>query len=561
MPSPAQNKFPALRQYSAITVRWLWFLGLSVVIAAVGAYVVSKETRPVYRATTLLIVDQQAPGQDTYTGLLASTQLIATYKVLLTEPLVLQKAADQVGGISEGQLQSHVQVTDQAGTQLINLQVDDTDPVRAARLANAIAGAFEQVQQQAATANYVSAQQVFSQQISQTSAQITSLTDQINALQAKDPFNQQIPALQQQLNSAQKNFEALQTLYAQLPAQQASVATSTHIFQPATPPTSPDHPRPLRYALVAGALGLVLAGCLVFLIELFGNRLHTSEQIEELMGVPVLAAIRAQKGANMLLSAPEASRNMRLAASFRALESNLSFIELERPLHTVVVTGAAPGEGKTMTAVNLAISLAQSGKRVLLVDADMRNPQIHNLLGIPNSNGLSQWLAHRSAPTFVSVFPDLPNLYVMPAGPCPPNPSQLLGTEQMQQMFKWSIGDPPGSGNVDMVIVDTPPLGTCVDAALVAGVADGTLLVVDGSRLRAGPILRVRDTLLRANATIIGIVLNRAERRQAVQQENYAYSQYHTLRTRSSETADAHVPVGMGQAGAEGSPTAKPPAG
>src|SRR5262249_23435104 len=159
-----------------------------------------------------------------------------------------------------------------------------------------------------------------------------------------------------------------------------------------TPPTAPDHPKALLNALIAGLVGFLIAASLVVILEFFDDRVHTSDELQVLVGASMLTTIGEAKSGNLLLGTANTQRNARLSLAFRNLEANLSFIGFDEPLRTVVVTSALPGEGKTTVAVDLAISLTQSGKRVLLIDADMHRPRVHEVLGLSNTGGLSLWL-------------------------------------------------------------------------------------------------------------------------------------------------------------------------
>lgn len=524
MPTQRLNISRYLRRIATTTVRWLWFLGLSTVLAGVGAYVVSRVIHPVYQATTLVIVDAQGTGDSSYTALLASDQLVVTYMSLITQPVVLQRVASQVGGVSPSALAQRTKVSDEPGTQIIQIQVQDTSPTRAAKLANGIAGAFITVQQEAADATYINAQQELTQKIAQTTDEINSLSSQIAVLQAKDPTDPQIQTLQHQLDGALSNRDSLQALHSQLAGQHLVEVDSVRVFQPATTPTQPDHPKPLFNAEIAAALGLAIAGSLVFLIELLDDRIRTNGELVELVGAPILTTIGDEDEDNVLLSTPNSPRNTPLAATMRTMEMNLTFMGLDEPLRTIAVTSAQRGDGKTTTSINLAVALAWRGKRVLLVDANLLNPQIHRLLDLPNAGGLSLWLTQGATHVPKYTLPYLPNLSVLTSGPTPPNPSQLLGSARMHELLNRNMSDPFGIGSEDVIVIDLPTMGTVETTSLVAGLADGTVIVADETHMRGGLILRAKDALVHANARIVGVVLNRARARQEQKQDTYDYT-------------------------------------
>jgi len=507
------DRTSALHEYLAVIARWLWLLGLCAVIAAGGAFAVSKMQPSVYRATTLLTINQQLPGQDAYSSLLASDQLVVTYEALISQPVVLTRAAHEVGGVSPTQLAQQVTVQDQPGTQIIQLSVDDTSPHRAAALANAVAAAFIAIHQESADAKLSSAEQQLEQQFKQIASQITSLSASIDALRAQDPKSPELAALQQQLQTASTRRDYLQTVNSQLITQNLAARDTILVFQPAVPPLRPDHPNALLNTAVAALLGLIVAACLAFLLELLDNRMHTSKRVEEFTGMPALATVGAGGQGSLLLSSDETSR---LAESFRTLRTNLSFQALERPLRAIVVTSPLPGKGKTTVAINLAASLARSGQRTLLVDADLHQPTIHRRLGLENSTGLSLCLLDAERPRPITSSPAVPQLSILTAGPTPPNPAELRGSGRMRRFLDTLFVGQPGQGDagmaVDVVVIDTPPVAAFVDAAVLAGQSDGAILVVDGRKSRPGHVLWAKDALTRARARILGVVLIQAPR-------------------------------------------------
>jgi capsular exopolysaccharide synthesis family protein len=192
------------------------------------------------------------------------------------------------------------------------------------------------------------------------------------------------------------------------------------------------------------------------------------------------------------------------AEGFRTLRTNLEFASVDSPIGTLLVTSAMPGEGKTVTAANLAIVFAQAGRRVLLVDADLRKPGVHTPFNIVNGRGLTTML--RGVDTDVASLAHLTeedNLRVLTAGPLPPNPAELLGSQRMRAVMDLLKAD------ADLVIFDSPPLEAVTDSAILSSLVDGTLLVVDTARSRRRAVRLAREALERAGANVLGAVLNR----------------------------------------------------
>lgn len=207
-----------------------------------------------------------------------------------------------------------------------------------------------------------------------------------------------------------------------------------------------------------------------------------------------------------------------VAEAYRVLRTNIQFSSIDNPLKTVLVTSSGPGEGKTTTVSNLAIVLAQSGAKVLLIDADLRKPKIHKVFDLQNQQGLTSILAE-SKP-FISFVNDtvMENLHIITCGPLPPNPSELLGSKKMKAFIEEV------KGCYDMVLLDTPPAGTVTDAVVMSTVADGVILVAASGQVTIDAVSRAKGLLTKVNANIIGVVLNKLEKNA---NGNYYYYYYY----------------------------------
>jgi succinoglycan biosynthesis transport protein ExoP len=295
----------------------------------------------------------------------------------------------------------------------------------------------------------------------------------------------------------------------------------------------PDLPVGPRKGLIMGMglLGGLLGGCvLAFLIESIDDRLQTSDEVESVAMLPSLAAIphfhgEAEKskrrngrgtgdgdlGASQLSPQLVAVRDAKSvsAEAYRNLRSALLLSSIDNPPRTIVITSAFPGEGKTTTAINVAIVLAQRGEKVLLVDADLRLGKLARVFGLIGSNiGLSTMLAEPSIYREIPApLPELPTLHVLPAGPRPPNPAEMLSSARMgEQLRQWSQ-------EYDRIVLDTSPLLAVSDTQSMAVYADAVVLVTRARMTRKRALLRARDMLLRINAPIAGVVVNDVDQR------------------------------------------------
>ena len=307
----------------------------------------------------------------------------------------------------------------------------------------------------------------------------------------------------------------------------------------ARPPGSPIQPRPLQNTLLGGAIGLLIMGAIAFLIEYLDDTIKTPEETSLAFGVPVIGFI-ADTGADGSdgegVAVAEAPRSP-LAEAFRVLRTNLEFANFDKPLQTLLITSLNPTDGKTTVATNLAISLLQGGKKVVLLDADLRRPRIHRLFKLANKIGLSDIFLRDGMRVSNAVIPweTNPDLKIITSGNLPPNPTELLGSAKMDDILTQA------KGIGDSVIIDSPPFAVS-DATVLAAKVDGVLLVLQPGQISFGVARAIVEQLERANATIVGIVLNRIPIQKGQYYGGYRYYnapyQYNEYSDTSSSNGD-----------------------
>jgi len=191
-----------------------------------------------------------------------------------------------------------------------------------------------------------------------------------------------------------------------------------------------------------------------------------------------------------------------VAEAYRQLRTNIQFSSLDKPIKTLLVTSSSPEEGKSTTLANLAITIAQTGSSVVLVDCDLRRPTIHELFGLQNTAGLTTMMVDTSLKRFPFQESGVPNLRVLPSGPLPPNPSELLGSRRMIEVIEQLKEE------ADYVLFDSPPVIAVTDAAVLATKVDAVLLVVSAGKTKRDLAQKARLLLDKVNANLIGAVLN-----------------------------------------------------
>lgn len=299
-------------------------------------------------------------------------------------------------------------------------------------------------------------------------------------------------------------------------------------------PASPDVPVNLALGLLAG-LG---AGTVVAVLrELLDTRIRTLEDVEASVDASVIGVIRHEPGATKHpLIVQEPPQSIR-AEAFRRLRTNLQFVAVEDDVNTIVLTSALPGEGKSTTAVNLAIALADAGQRVVLVDADLRRPSIAAYTGVERSVGLTTVLIGRAGLDDVVQPWGNGNLDVIAAGQVPPNPSELLGSTKMAALMEEL------AARYDTVLVDTPPLLPVTDGAILARLLGGAVVVVGAGTIHKPQLKDALDMLSTVSARVRGLVVNRVPVRDGGGY-GYSYEEYtsadptvHSMRRRRKRAA------------------------
>lgn len=300
--------------------------------------------------------------------------------------------------------------------------------------------------------------------------------------------------------------------------------SNVNVLDYARPQLTPSKPN-VRYNLMVGLIAaLVLALGLAFGLELLDNTLSSQEQVEERLGLAFLGIIPSLAGKDRQaphsdLVAFEQPKSA-VAECCRAIRTNLLFMSPERPLKSILVTSAGPRDGKTTSAASLAITMAESGKRVLLVDADLRRPRVHNAFKVANGSGLSSLILGEGTLGDTVKASGVPNLSLLTCGPIPPNPAELLHTDGFKKVLAQMMTE------YDQVIIDSPPVGAVADAVVVSTQVDGTLLVVKNQVTSRDLAKRAVRALRDVNARIFGAILNDIDLEDRQAGGYYYYSKY-----------------------------------
>ena len=306
---------------------------------------------------------------------------------------------------------------------------------------------------------------------------------------------------------------------------------------PATPPSRPTSPDPVRNMGLALLVGLALGLGLALLRHALDTKVRTEADIKALSDNPMLGGLPMVKtSSSQGLLSVETEPHSRHAEAIRRLRTNLMFVDVTTGKHSFVVTSAMPGEGKTTTAANLGLALADSGTRTLLVDADLRHPSVAKTMGLEGGVGLTTILLGETDPQDVIQRWGSTNLYVLPAGQIPPNPSELLGSKPMELLMARLLDD------YDFVLIDSPPVVPVIDAVIVERLTGGLLMVVGMNRTKKKDLANALKQLHTVGVNVSGFARNFVSSKQG-SEYRYGYHRYEegaakkTRRARKKATA------------------------
>ena len=508
-----------LRRQIAIIRPWLPLLVVSVVLAAGVAFVVSSLLPKTYEARATLIVGQSlVAANPDITQLDVSQRLSTTYAAVATKRPILDAVIKQLGlGVTSDDLARRVSADAPLDSTLLTISAQDGDPARASAIANALAQQL--VAASPAIQGRGSDSQAFiDSQVNATQTQIEAAQTQVESLNA---LPERTAAQDAALDNLQSRLASLRsTLAALLAVSTGDASNLLTVIEPATAPTEPISPNRFQNTFLGAALALLIAAGVIAAAELLYDGVRDSDTVLEATGLSTLGAITRMKGnrtgAEMYQLAALLYPRSSVAEAYRALRTNVEFSSVDEPIRTLLVTSSMPNEGKTVTAANLAVVFAQAGRRVLLVDVDLRKPGVHLIFDLPNAHGLTTLLRNDEASLDAIAQPtEQENLRVLTTGPLPPNPAELVGSQRMRKVIELL------TGSEDLVIFDSPPLQAVTDAAILGSFLDATVFVIDARQSRRRAVRVGRESLAKAGANVLGAVLNRVPPRAKSDKAGY----------------------------------------
>lgn len=440
-----------LREYATILIRNWVLIALASVLGVVAGAGVSLVTPPEYQSRTQVYISVSSSSDTTselVQGASFSRQIVSSYVNVIKTSVVLDPVVDELDlDMAASELGTHITAASPKDTALINITVSSTSPKQAAEIANAVGESFKEL--------------------------------------------------------VQTEFE---------PDSESNVSLVTaSTTQVGVEPSSPVSPNTKMNILLGLLVGFAVGVGIAFLRTVLGVRVRSLRDVKEVTDKPIIGRIIEDADIKTQPLAIKNKPESPVAESFRALQTNLQFLNVGRDSSVFVISSSKPGEGKTITAVNLSLTLVESGARVALIEADLRSPHVSGYLGVESSEGLTDVLIGRADLDDALQRWDNTELYCLPAGRIPPNPSELLGSEEMDKIISKL------EESFDYVIIDAPPASTGMGAAAVGHGKAGILLAVSSGYIRKPELEATLSMFENAEANVVGVVVTRISAKIASQ--------------------------------------------
>ena len=497
-----------LRQYLDLLRRWWWLIVLLAILGGAVAIPIALFRTPTYETSTTVLINQAPGALPNAEDVLSGQRVAMTYAELLHRRSVLEEVITNLDlKIGPEALDRQITINPVRDTNLLVLTVQDTDPQRAADIANEVVRVFIAQNLQSQTEEYAETLDNLQAGMSDIEEDITRTEDSIKKLEhATTPeLISERTRLEELLTQQRSTHATLLAQYEESRLAQTQTTDKVSIVEEALPGE-----RAGQSTFVIGFQGVIIgifAACgIAILIEYLRDTMKSSEELEHLLGIPTLAVIGNIQTSNQsqVLVTIEKPRSP-IAEAYRLLRANIEIATVDNPARTLVVTSSGPSEGKSVTAANLAIAVAQAGKQVILVDSDLRRPSLHKLFQAPNKRGITTALLQGGQGMFSDHLSHtgIENLFLLSSGPIPPNPTELLGSQRMNEFINAL------KAQTDMIIFDSPPVLAVADATLLARICDATLLVVLAESTKSEAIKRAKNQIEQAGSHLLGVVLNR----------------------------------------------------
>lgn len=555
-----------LRYYLQVLLRRRWIVLSALVLAVAGAALVVYTATPVYSATALVLIEKERRNQAYASdGVMVETTADDYYQTqymllksrsLLTKvhkKLELDRVEEFRGG--PGALDGAVSISPVRRSRLVQVSAESSSPERAALIANTVSELF--VQENVESKLFISREimralfpgqagagegprislealppVVNSQLIQQFKGEYVKLESRMADLSKRyTPEHPEMARLKSQMESlerriAEETRNVVQGMKAELSGQ--LLGNNVRIIDPALVPGSPSKPRKKRTLLLASLLGLSLGYLLALVVDALDQTIHSQEDIERRLSVPFLGSIPmamlqadSAEQYKTLLEGPKSFTG----ESLKNIRTMVGFAGAGKPLQALLLTSTGQGEGKTFIAISLAMVFAQLGEKVLLIEGDLRRPNLHKRFRLSKEKGMSHFLAHSreaaEAGELIQRPAGVDNLDVLVCGKIPPNPAELLSTPRLEGLLRWA------RGSYDRILIDGTPIFPITDALLWARHADAAVFVVKFGGTNGSLATKAVQKLNESGLKVAGAVVNQVTAKANGYYGDYYYYYYY----------------------------------
>jgi capsular exopolysaccharide synthesis family protein len=481
---PPDDESIDFRAYVRIGLRSWWIFLLFAVGGAGAAFTLNEIQTPLYTSSARILVQGSSnPGTVTGSDIQSSRTVADSFVTLVTTRPIIDEAIASAG---DPRLASKLSIS--SDVNMLTITATDANPEQAALIVSSVTDAF--------IADFLRRQFTQIAQFQATLAQYGLLSDPT------------------------------------LVVAQASTLTALSVVEQAQVPGGPSSPRK-RFNLILGiATGLLLSFVFVLIREYYDDRVRSSDELRSLTGFATFGSVpfRRRFDDSAIINGFNSStpgQDQQIAEAYKFIQTSIEFAAREAGGASVLlITSSGPGEGKSSTAANLAATVANDGKSVVLIDADLRRPTLHRRFGLENHTGLSQLLLGTATMDDAAVETAFPNLSLIQSGPLPPDPPSLLRSHKFGEVLAEA------KARADLVLVDTAPILAVTDPMLIAAQVDGVILVVDVQATHRDAVVRSSQLLAQASLNMGGAVLNKSKSNDAGAYSNYRYN-YETIESRN----------------------------
>jgi non-specific protein-tyrosine kinase len=519
-------------------------------LSGVMALLVSLVIPPEFKATAQLFITPASNPTAVYQDVVLGQNLARSYAQLASAEVVLTPAMATVGWTDLKTFRERTQVQLLRETSVITVSFRASDPDVAAQAANAIAQSFITQSRALQQTLQGSTTTELEDQIAAIRSEIRDLDRQILDVRAElvaTPKPNATPSttkvdLQAQLIQLDSSRQSRQQTYAQLLKTRddlrlsaARAENTVSLWQPAARPLEPESPRPLLNAILGALAGLTALLVTIGVVSYLDERITDPEELRSVLGVASLGQVNLADQPEVTLGKLFVRQNptSREAESFRSVRTSLTFTDVDSRARTILITSARAGEGKSIVSANLALAFAEAGVPTILVDADLRRPSQHRLFRVSAAQGLTTLLTDQTPfnpQLALRAFQVSPLLFVIPSGPIPPNPAELLASARMSRLVEQL----KAVNEQAIVIIDTSPVLAVADPVVLSTKVDACVLVIDSGATHTGAARRAIIALRRVRAVVAGAVLNKVSESESYYYQ-YDYGPRRAVRERSVE--------------------------